>query len=265
MSQNSCSSKKTQAACEAKGLLAKIANCRWSETFCHHASAFSRSNSKSTPLPSTTTTTPTSPRPKLTTSTKKPNPSDCEVPACQTKTSAFARLIRKPNGKKQQAKTSTSTTSETTTTTAATTTTTTSVPNSKSFALAGQCPAGREDLGWQSWTLLHSIAAYYPDDPTSEDQIRAKQFMNAFGYLYPCSHCAEAYCEDKKDLPIRVETRKLFSVWMCQMHNRVNVKLNKTVFDCNIDLLDARWRRNKHCEIDLEEGEDDASTSLGRM
>lgn len=263
MSQNSCSSKKTQAACEGKGLLAKIANCRWSETFCHHASAFSRSNSKSTPLPSTTTT---SPRPKLTTSTKKPNPSDCEVPACQTKTSAFARLIRKPNGSKQQAKTSTSTTSETTTTAATTTTTTTtSVPNSKSFALTGQCPAGREDLGWQSWTLLHSIAAYYPDDPTSEDQIRAKQFMNAFGYLYPCSHCAEAYCEDKKDLPIRVETRKLFSVWMCQMHNRVNVKLNKTEFDCNIDLLDARWRRNKHCEIDLEEGEDDASTSLGRM
>ena len=37
---------------------------------------------------------------------------------------------------------------------------------------------------------LHSIAAYYPDEPTEEDKKYAVEFINSFAHLYPCKVCA---------------------------------------------------------------------------
>jgi len=243
----SCSSRLSKDDCEKSGLLAKIANCRWSGSFCHHASSFPSANEMEKKLP------PAAPKATMTTSTKSntqklpKSPSDCEVPACQTKTSAFARLIQKPRSTKKED------------TAAQTRNSSTIVTTPEELARTGQCPAGREDLGWQSWTLLHSIAAYYPDQPTSEDRTRARQFVESVGHLYPCTHCAEAFREDLKEVPVRLETRTSFSVWMCRMHNRVNSKLGKTEYPCTIDALDARWRRNPSCEAQDDE---DAESSL---
>ena len=40
-----------------------------------------------------------------------------------------------------------------------------------------------------------------------------------------------------------------FSIWMCEAHNRVNTKLGKTTFNCDINNLDLRWRDGgKKCE-----------------
>eukprot|EP01029_Cantina_marsupialis_P013435 TRINITY_DN2972_c0_g1_i1.p1 TRINITY_DN2972_c0_g1~~TRINITY_DN2972_c0_g1_i1.p1 ORF type:complete len:157 (+),score=35.88 TRINITY_DN2972_c0_g1_i1:54-524(+) len=57
------------------------------------------------------------------------------------------------------------------------------------------CPVDRDELGQMSWTILHSFAAYYPDEPTEEDKQAAVAFMQSFTHLYPCVHCRSDFKE----------------------------------------------------------------------
>ena len=43
-----------------------------------------------------------------------------------------------------------------------------------------QCPPDRMELGSRSWSLLHSVAAYFPSQPTAEQQEDARNFMHLF-------------------------------------------------------------------------------------
>ncbi|KAK7210568.1 hypothetical protein V2G26_017746 [Clonostachys chloroleuca] len=72
-------------------------------------------------------------------------------------------------------------------------------------------------LGRSSWTLLHSIAATFPEAPS-----RAQQ-----GDLL-----------HRPGGP-RVASRDDFGRWLCGAHNAVNRKLGKPVFDC--DKWQERW------------------------
>lgn len=52
------------------------------------------------------------------------------------------------------------------------------------------CPADKALLGRNSWLLLHTMAANYPEEPTEEERLHASQFITALSRLYPCAHCA---------------------------------------------------------------------------
>ena len=56
---------------------------------------------------------------------------------------------------------------------------------------AKDCPADRETLGAATWTLLHSLAAYYPEKPNRAEQDAARGVIDALRLLYPCMHCRE--------------------------------------------------------------------------
>lgn len=43
-----------------------------------------------------------------------------------------------------------------------------------------------------------------------------------------------------KSEPINATGQSALSQWLCRMHNKVNVKLGKPVFDCS--KVDQRWR-----------------------
>ncbi|KAF2195219.1 hypothetical protein K469DRAFT_698784 [Zopfia rhizophila CBS 207.26] len=104
------------------------------------------------------------------------------------------------------------------------------------------CPPDIEQLGRSSWMLLHSITATYPTQPSSQLQNETKTFLYTFSKLYPCWHCAsdfQQWMKEDKNSP-RVSSREEFGRWMCEAHNAVNVKLGKSVFDCN--KWDERWR-----------------------
>ena len=54
------------------------------------------------------------------------------------------------------------------------------------------CPPDVDEIGRGSWTLLHTMSAYLPEDKLSEQQKSdVVNFMNIFSRIYPCTHCAD--------------------------------------------------------------------------
>jgi FAD-linked sulfhydryl oxidase len=102
------------------------------------------------------------------------------------------------------------------------------------------CPPDVEELGRSTWTFLHTTAAYYPDNPTAEQQAQMLALIEALGNFYPCSYCATDFRRKMRRHPPDVTSRQGLSRWLCQRHNEVNEKLGKEVFDC--DRVDERWK-----------------------
>jgi len=104
------------------------------------------------------------------------------------------------------------------------------------------CPPDVEELGRSTWTLLHSVAATYPETAPPETQSIMKQFISTFSRLYPCYVCAEDFRDWMKEPgnEPRVEGQDGLGTWACQAHNAVNVKLGKPEFDCS--LWKQRWK-----------------------
>lgn len=105
---------------------------------------------------------------------------------------------------------------------------------------AGVCPPDRSGLGAATWTFLHSVAAYFPAQPSEVEQEDARQLMHLVSRLYPCRDCAADLAQDLVQEPPVVTSAQDFSHWLCRLHNRVNVKLGKPAFDCA--RIFERWR-----------------------
>ena len=66
-------------------------------------------------------------------------------------------------------------------------------------------PASTTDIATQrnAHPKLHTVAAYYPDDPGDEDRERATQLVDALARLYPCSYCREDFQREVAESPPR--------------------------------------------------------------
>lgn len=51
------------------------------------------------------------------------------------------------------------------------------------------CPADVATLGRHTWTLLHTMAAYYPEKPEPKQKESIKSFFDSFAQQYPCWFC----------------------------------------------------------------------------
>ncbi|KAI8882209.1 hypothetical protein K501DRAFT_251727 [Backusella circina FSU 941] len=91
----------------------------------------------------------------------------------------------------------------------------------------------KAELGRATWKFLHTMMARYPEKPTQYERESLRDFMHLFSKLYPCGECAGHFQKLLSQFPPQTVSRITASQWLCAMHNKVNERLEKPIFDCN--------------------------------
>ncbi|KAK9810045.1 hypothetical protein WJX72_003903 [[Myrmecia] bisecta] len=99
--------------------------------------------------------------------------------------------------------------------------------------------ANKDELGRATWTLLHVLAAQFPEEPTRSQQKDVKTLIGLLTRIYPCADCAKHFKEVVRHDPPTVSSGTELQQWMCRVHNVVNRSLDKPTFNCNF--VGARW------------------------
>lgn len=120
-------------------------------------------------------------------------------------------------------------------------TTTDMAHSSRSHHHTGAKPPSKKEIGNAGWTLIHSIAANFPEEPTENDQRYAKLFLKSIAKLYPCKRCQHHFDKYLAASPPDVSSRNAFVVWACDAHNDVNRRNGKREFPCQMPALEQRW------------------------
>lgn len=104
------------------------------------------------------------------------------------------------------------------------------------------CPLNRAEVGRAAWAYLHTLAAYYPDVPSARQREEMERLLTLYVKHYPCGYCADRSMEQLVREPVAryVGSQAELSQWMCRLHNEVNERLGKPIFDCNF--VNQRWR-----------------------
>ncbi|KAK4100421.1 hypothetical protein N658DRAFT_473334 [Parathielavia hyrcaniae] len=91
----------------------------------------------------------------------------------------------------------------------------------------------KAELGRASWKLFHTMMARFPEQPTADDSLALKTYIQLFARLYPCGDCAAHFQKLLKKYPPQTGGRNAAAGWACFVHNEVNKRLRKPEFDCN--------------------------------
>ncbi|KAI9262100.1 ERV/ALR sulfhydryl oxidase domain-containing protein [Sporodiniella umbellata] len=91
----------------------------------------------------------------------------------------------------------------------------------------------RAELGRATWKFLHTMMAKYPEKPTQNERETLHDFVFMFSRLYPCGECARHFNLMITQNPPQTSSRSAASQWLCAMHNKVNERLGKPIFDCS--------------------------------
>ncbi|GAA6031899.1 hypothetical protein JCM8097_003326 [Rhodosporidiobolus ruineniae] len=104
--------------------------------------------------------------------------------------------------------------------------------------IMGRLPnaTAKAELGRASWKLLHTMAARFPEKPTTDEREAFKSFLFLFSRLYPCGECAAEFQALLRRFPPQTSSRSTASMYLCHLHNQVNARLGKPEFDCSADL-----------------------------
>ena len=94
-----------------------------------------------------------------------------------------------------------------------------------------ECPPWTAELGWSSWTILHSSAAWYPDTPTTEQRTKITNSFHSLAEFYPCPWCADDFQDNIEKTPVQADTREDLCMWLCDQHQQdsLNQKLGETI------------------------------------
>lgn len=90
----------------------------------------------------------------------------------------------------------------------------------------------KAELGRAAWKVLHTTMARFPDKPTADESEALNQYLHLFARLYPCGECAEHFQKVLKKYPPQTSSRSSAAAWACFVHNVVNERKGKPIFDC---------------------------------
>lgn len=77
------------------------------------------------------------------------------------------------------------------------------------------------------------MMARFPEEPTKDDSLALKTYIQLFARLYPCGDCASHFQKLLAKYPPQTSSRNAAAGWACFVHNEVNQRLKKEIFDCN--------------------------------
>ena len=105
----------------------------------------------------------------------------------------------------------------------------------------------KPEIGRHTWAILHSMANALPDNPNNEEKELMKKFMYGLARSYPCKICGGHLLKMLNKKGVKINSRKEFGEYLCNIHNIVNKVLNKTDFDCNktFEVWDGNYKCNK--------------------
>ena len=90
----------------------------------------------------------------------------------------------------------------------------------------------KQEIGRNTWSLLHSIAASYPNEPSEEDKKNITNFLFGLANLFPCKICGTHLLKMLKKEGVHADSREELVKYICKIHNIVNKVLEKPIFDC---------------------------------
>ena len=128
-----------------------------------------------------TSTTNSEPKKPASSGRFKMPKSDCPDPVCQSTSDMFAQALK---GASKSADATTA-------------------PLKATEKGPVRCPLDINELGKSAWDVIHTMAAYYPEDPSEEQQRAATNFFTSLALLYPCHVCAEDFQESVAQRPPR--------------------------------------------------------------
>ncbi len=77
------------------------------------------------------------------------------------------------------------------------------------------------------------MMARFPEAPSADDSLALKTYIQLFARLYPCGDCASHFQQLLAKYPPQTSGRNAAAGWACFVHNEVNSRLKKDMFDCN--------------------------------
>ncbi len=95
-------------------------------------------------------------------------------------------------------------------------------------------PLSRVTLGHASWSILHTIAATFPDSPSENEILAARSLIENLSVIYPCLKCRAHFQEYLAANPVDSSSRSALIAWLCIFHNSVNRRLGKTELSCEV-------------------------------
>jgi FAD-linked sulfhydryl oxidase len=105
-----------------------------------------------------------------------------------------------------------------------------------------QCPATYKELGNSTWTYLHTMAAYYPERPSTALAASMTPFLRTFAQIYPCETCRDHMIKYVDAHPPRAGSNAELSLYLCEFHNDVSRELGKPQVPCDAAALIRRYR-----------------------
>lgn len=84
--------------------------------------------------------------------------------------------------------------------------------------------------GPSAWNFLHTLTFHYPDNPSVEEQRSIEKLFDSLQYLLPCNECRQHFILEMSRNPIDARSKTSVSVWLVDLHNRINLRLGKPIF-----------------------------------
>ena len=76
----------------------------------------------------------------------------------------------------------------------------------------------KQEIGRNTWALLHSMAASYPNEPTDEDKKQITNFMYGLANLFPCKICGGHLLKMLKKEGVKANSREELVNYICKIH-----------------------------------------------